>query len=103
MECEKKDLNQRNQRVGREKKRKRERKRERERERDILGTSLAVGWLRLCLPMQRVQVRSLVMEVRSHIPHSQKQTNKQKTKKPPRNNIVTDSIKTLKMVQKKKS
>ena len=43
MECEQKDLNQRNQRVGRKKKR----KKKRERERDILGTSLAVGWLRL--------------------------------------------------------
>ena len=27
------------------------------------GTSLAVQWLRLCLPMQGVQVRSLVGEL----------------------------------------
>ena len=37
-----------------------------------LGTSLAVQWLRLCLPMQGVQVRYLVGELRSHVPHSQK-------------------------------
>ena len=34
-------------------------------------TSLAVQWLRLPLPMQRVQVRSLVGEPRSHMPHDQ--------------------------------
>jgi len=36
-----------------------------------LGTSLAVQWLRLCLPMQGAQVQFLVMELRSHIPKSQ--------------------------------
>ena len=35
-------------------------------------TSLAVQWLRLCLPMQGVWVRSLVMELRSHMPPSWK-------------------------------
>ena len=36
-----------------------------------LGTSLAVQWLRLHLPMQGVRVLSLVGELRSHMPHSQ--------------------------------
>ena len=31
------------------------------------GTSLAVQWLRLCLPSQRAQVRSRVREPRSHM------------------------------------
>ena len=35
------------------------------------GTSLAVQWLRLCLPMQGVQVQSLVGEPRLHMPPSQ--------------------------------
>ena len=35
------------------------------------GTSLAVQWLRLHLPMQSVQVRSLVRRLRSHVPHSE--------------------------------
>ena len=35
--------------------------------RDSEGTSLAVQWLRLCLPMQRAQVGSLVRELRSHV------------------------------------
>ena len=35
-------------------------------------TSLVVQWLRLCLPMQRVQVRSLVWDLGSHMPRSQK-------------------------------
>ena len=39
------------------------------------GTSLAVQWLRLCLPMQGVWVRSLVGELRSHMPLSQKNQN----------------------------
>ena len=38
----------------------------------VMGTSLAVQWLRLHLPMQRMQVQSLVRELRSHMPHSQK-------------------------------
>ena len=37
-----------------------------------LGTSLAVQWLRLPLPMQGVWVWSLVGELRSHMPHGQK-------------------------------
>ena len=32
------------------------------------GTSLVVCWLRLCLPMQGVQVRFLVGKLRSHMP-----------------------------------
>ena len=32
------------------------------------GTSLVVQWLRICLPMQGTQVRSLVGELRSHMP-----------------------------------
>ena len=62
-----------------------------------LGTSLVVQWLRPCLPMQGVRVRPLVRELRSHMPLGQKA----------RNNTVTNSIKTLKMVnilkKKKKS
>ena len=54
-----------------------------------LGTSLVVQWLRPCLPMQGVRVRPLVRELRSHMPLGQKA----------RNNTVTNSIKTLKMVQ----
>ena len=41
------------------------------------GTSLAVQWLRLCLPIQGVQVQSLVREPRSHMPCSQKNKEKQ--------------------------
>ena len=37
-----------------------------------LGTSLASQWLRLHLPVQGVQVGSLVGELRSHMPHGQK-------------------------------
>ena len=48
-----------------------------------------VQWLRLHLPMQGVQVRSLIGKLRSHMPHGQKP--KHKTR-----NIVTISIKTLK-------
>ena len=33
----------------------------------LLGTSLVVQWLRLRLPMQRVEVQSLVTELRSHM------------------------------------
>ena len=31
------------------------------------GTSLMVQWLRLCLPIQGIQVQSLVQDLRSHI------------------------------------
>jgi len=37
-----------------------------------VGTSLAVQWLRLHLPMQGVWVQSLVRELRSHMPEKQK-------------------------------
>ena len=37
-----------------------------------LRTSLVAQWLRLRLPMQGMWVRSLVGELRSHMPHSQK-------------------------------
>ena len=36
------------------------------------GTSLVVQWLRFSLPLQGVQVRSLVGELRSHMPCDQK-------------------------------
>ena len=48
--------------------------------------------------MQGVQVRPLVGELRSHMPRGQKIQNIKK----PRSNIVTNSIKTLKMVHIKK-
>ena len=38
----------------------------------MLGTSLVIQWLRLCLPMLRVQVRPLIKELRLHMPHGQK-------------------------------
>ena len=38
----------------------------------IQGTSLAVQWLRLHLPMQEVWVQSLGGELRFHMPHGQK-------------------------------
>ena len=59
-------------------------------------TSLVVQWLRLHLPVQGGQVQSLVGELRSHIPQGQK------TKTSNRSNIVTNPIKTLKMVHVKK-
>ena len=40
-----------------------------------LGTSLVVQWLRLCLPMQGVWVRSPVRELRSHMARDQKNQN----------------------------
>ena len=41
-----------------------------------VGTSLAVLWLRLCLPMEADQVWPLVGELRSHTPHPQKKKKK---------------------------
>ena len=41
-------------------------------QRSLTGTSLAVQSLRLCLPMQGVRVRSLVGELSSYVPRSQK-------------------------------
>ena len=34
-------------------------------------TSLALQWLRLCLPMQKAWVQSLVEELQSHVPWGQ--------------------------------
>ena len=56
---------------------------------------MAVQWLRLCLPMKEMGVRSLVRELRPHIPYT-------KNPKQNRSNIVTNSIQPLKMVHIKK-
>ena len=50
--------------------------------------------LRLCFSMQVMQVRSLVRNLRSHLPYGQKQKQKQKQ-------YCKTSIKNLKMVYKK--
>ena len=63
----------------------------------ILKIYLPVLWFRLLLPMQGVQVQSLVDELRSHIPHGPKIPNVKN-----RSNVVTHSIKTLKIVHIKK-
>ena len=55
-----------------------------------------VQWLRLRLPEQEVWVQSLARELRSPMPHSQK------TETENINDIVTNSIKTLKMAHIKK-
>ena len=55
-------------------------------------TSLVVQWLRLRLSMQRLWVRSLVGELKSHMPHSRK------SKTSNISNIVTNSINTLKII-----
>ena len=52
--------------------------------------------VKTCLPMQGVPVRSLVWELRFHVPRGQKVKHKN------RSNIVTKSIKILKMVHIKK-
>ena len=52
-------------------------------------TSLAVQWLRLCLPMQGVWIQSLTGYLKSHKPHSQ--NTKHET-----NTIVTKLIKAIK-------
>ena len=49
------------------------------------GTSPAVQQLRLCLPIQGVQVPSLVRELRSHIPHSKKEKKKKRERTQIRN------------------
>ena len=64
-----------------------------ETKRKKVKTSLVIQWLELCLPLQGVQVQSLVGEPRSHMPCRQKA--KHKT-----SNIVTNSIKTLKQSSK---
>lgn len=61
------------------------------------GTSLVIQWFRCCLPIRGMQIQSLVREVRSHMPASQK------TQTQNRNNIVTSPIKTLKIVHIKKN
>ena len=55
---------------------------------------MAVQWLRVCLPMQGVQVRSLVGELRHHIPQGQKKKTFKKKKN--RNSIVNKFKKDLK-------
>ena len=50
-------------------------------EKSQTGTSLVVQWLRLRLPMQRVQIRCLVRDLRSHMPRGQKTKTKHKTQK----------------------
>ena len=63
------------------------------------GPSLGIQWLRLHLPMQEVQVQSLVRKLRSYMPHGQKTRTWPENN---RNNIVTHSIKTLGMVHIKR-
>ena len=48
-----------------------------------VGTSLAVQWLRLCLPMQVVWVPSLVVELDPNIPHGLRPKNQ---------NIKTEAV-----------
>ena len=55
-----------------------------------------VQWIRPCLPTQEVPIQSLVRQVRSHMPCGQKPKHENS------NNIITNSIKTLKMVYVKK-
>ena len=45
------------------------------------GTSPAVKWLRLCLPMQEARVQSLVGKLRSHMPWGVAKNLKKKKKK----------------------
>ena len=61
-----------------------------------LGTSLVVHWLRLCLSMQRVQVRSLVRELDPTCLVAKKPRNVEQI------SAVADSMKTLKTVYIKK-
>ena len=63
----------------------------------LIRTSLVVQCLGLCLSLQGVQVRSLVRELRNHMPSSQK------TKTQNRSYIATNSTKTLKMVHIKQT
>ena len=62
----------------------------------ITGTSLVVQWLRLHLPRQGMQIRSPVWKLRSHMLQGQKSKTFFKS------NIVTNSIKTFKMVHIKR-
>ena len=52
-----------------------------------LGTSLVVQWLRFFLPMQGVQFQSLVMDLRSHMPHAVKIPKHEQQKKYCKNSI----------------
>ena len=54
------------------------------------GASLVVQWLRLCLPLQRVWVQSLVRELGSHVPHGLG------ARAWSRGDIVVNSVETLK-------
>ena len=38
------------------------------------GASLVDQWWGLCLPVKEVRVQSLTLELRSHMPHSQRKT-----------------------------
>ena len=57
----------------------------------VIVTSLVVQWLGLHLPVQGVQVQSLVRKLGSPMPHGRK------TKTENINNVVTNSVETLKM------
>ena len=63
------------------------------------GTPLEDQWLRVCLPIEGVPVPSLVGEIRSHMSPGQKK--KKKTQN--RSNLVTNSVKTSKLVHIKLS
>ena len=70
----------------------------------FLGNSLSVQWLRFHLPMQGVWVWSLVRELRLHMPPGQKTKHKSnRSNKFDKNFIVTNAIKTFKMVHIKKN
>ena len=60
-----------------------------------------VQWLRLHLSMKGIQVQSLVGELRFHKPHGKQKQQEQQTNK--QSSIVTNSIKTLKIVHIKKN
>ena len=64
---------------------------------NVVGTSLVIQWLRLHVPKQGMQVRSLARKLRPHKHWGQK------TKMWNRSNTVTNTIKTLKMVHIKKN
>ena len=59
-----------------------------------LGSPMAVQWLRLLLPMQRVQVQFLVGELRPHMTCRQKNN---------RSSIITNSVKHLKNCSRQKT
>ena len=63
------------------------------------GTPLEDQWLRVCLPIEGVPVPSLVGELRSHMSPGQKKKNKTQN----RSNLLTNSVKTSKLVHIKLS